>query len=560
MGEAKRDGNFVPTLLAVSNSDGVTPITLYADPTTHRLLTSAVAGSLDNLTDVVITGEAQGDILYRNATQWVNLAAGTDGHFLKTQGAGANPTWAAPTATAAPGGSDTQMQFNDAGTLAGDAGFTYNKTSNVGTIGGMNVTGLTASEIVGTDASKNLVSLAVATYPSLTELTYVKGVTSAIQTQIGTKAPSTSPTFATSITGSYLTASEFLITDGSKNIVSAAVATYPSLTELTYVKGVTSAIQTQLNAKAPLASPTFTGTVTLPVGLTGVLRADTGVVSADTDVTDLVAAASATAAGKVELATDAETVTGTDTARATTPANITAKMAAPGAIGGTTPAAGAFTTLSATGAVTASTTIELGHATDTTLSRVSAGVIAVEGVTVDTISAANTLTNKTLTSPVLTTPSAFTTGGTITLAENTSIALDPAGSADGKYSGITIAGTAGTALAFGQLCYLAVADSRWELADADAAATMGTPLLGMCVLAAAGDGNATTMLLYGTIRADAQFPALTIGATVYGGETAGAIQVAIPTGADNIIRVVGHALTADEIMFNPSQDHQVTVA
>ena len=47
-------------------------------------------------------------------------------------------------------------------------------------------------------------------------------------------------------------------------------------------------------------------------------------------------AASATAKGTVELATDAETVTGTDTARATTPANITAKMAAPGAIGGTT--------------------------------------------------------------------------------------------------------------------------------------------------------------------------------------------------------------------------------
>lgn len=154
----------------------------------------------------------------------------------------------------------------------------------------------------------------------------------------------------------------------------------------------------------------------------------------------------------------------------------------------------------------------------------------------------------------------LTLSGALTLAENASIALDPAGSADGKYSGITIAGTAGATLAFGQLCYLAVADSRWELADADAAATMGTPLLGMCVLAAAADGSATTMLLYGTIRADAQFPALTIGATVYGGETAGAIQVAIPTGADNIIRVVGHALTADEILFNPSQDHQVTVA
>jgi hypothetical protein len=39
---------------------------------------------------------------------------------------------------------------------------------------------------------------------------------------------------------------------------------------------------------APLASPTFTGTLTVPVALTGLLRADTGVVSVDTDVTDLV--------------------------------------------------------------------------------------------------------------------------------------------------------------------------------------------------------------------------------------------------------------------------------
>ncbi len=152
----------------------------------------------------------------------------------------------------------------------------------------------------------------------------------------------------------------------------------------------------------------------------------------------------------------------------------------------------------------------------------------------------------------------LTTGGV--LAENASIDLDPALSADGKYSGFCITGTAGAALTFGQLIYLAVADSRWELCDADAAATAGTPLLGMCVLAAGADGNATKILLQGTIRADAQFPALTVGAPAYVGETAGAIQTAIPTGADNVIRVVGRALTADELYFCPSQDHQITVA
>ena len=78
-------------------------------------------------------------------------------------------------------------------------------------------------------------------------------------------------------------------------------------------------VKAYADTKAPIASPSFTGTVTLPTGLTGVLRADSGVVSTDGDVTDLVGAASDSAAGKVELATTAETNTGTDTGRAVTP-------------------------------------------------------------------------------------------------------------------------------------------------------------------------------------------------------------------------------------------------
>lgn len=52
-----------------------------------------------------------------------------------------------------------------------------------------------------------------------------------------------------------------------------------STTELNYVDGVTSAIQTQLDAKAPLASPTFTGTVTMPVALSGIAKLTSGVLS-----------------------------------------------------------------------------------------------------------------------------------------------------------------------------------------------------------------------------------------------------------------------------------------
>lgn len=150
-------------------------------------------------------------------------------------------------------------------------------------------------------------------------------------------------------------------------------------------------------------------------------------------------------------------------------------------------------------------------------------------------------------------------GGPLILAENSSIQLDPAGSADGKYTGITVTGTAGYTQAFGDLVYLAVADSRWELADADASATAGPVALAM-VVSAGTDGTPCTLLLQGIIRADAKFPTMTVGATQYVGETAGAIQGAIPTGADNIIRTVGYALTADELYFNPSTDWQVTVA
>lgn len=187
-------------------------------------------------------------------------------------------------------------------------------------------------------------------------------------------------------------------------------------------------------------------------------------------------------------------------------------------------------------------TIELGAASDTTLSRSAAGVLAVEGVVIPSISSTSTFTNKSI------------GAGALTLEENASIALDPAGSADGKYTGITVTGTAGATLAFGDLIYLDPTDSRWELADANAAAAAdgdARGILGICVLAAAGDASATTILLQGIVRADTAFPALTIGAPVYVSETAGDIVVTQPTTTDVVIRIVGVAITADEIFFRP---------
>ena len=218
----------------------------------------------------------------------------------------------------------------------------------------------------------------------------------------------------------------------------------------------------------------------------------------------------------------------------------TAVLLSGGALG--TPSSGTLT--NATGlpvaGITASTStalgvgsVELGHATDTTIARVSAGVASIEGVNILTV-AGGTLT------------------GNITLGENTSIALDPAGSADGKYSGTTIAGTGGATIAFGDLVTLDKDDSRWELVDISvAAAATGDArgLLGMAVTSSS-DGAALTILLVGQIRADANFPALTIGAPVYA-STTGDIVVTQPTTTDHVIRIVGYALTADEIYFNP---------
>lgn len=84
-------------------------------------------------------------------------------------------------------------------------------------------------------------------------------------------------------------------------------------------------------------------------GTLAIANGGTGEVTAAAAFGALKQAASETATGVVELATNAECVTGTDATRVVTPAGLTARLAAPGAIGGTTPGAATFTTLTTTG-------------------------------------------------------------------------------------------------------------------------------------------------------------------------------------------------------------------
>jgi hypothetical protein len=68
---------------------------------TSRILgrKTAAAGDTEEctLSEILdfVGSAAQGDILYRGASTWTRLAAGTNGHYLQTKGSGANPEWAA---------------------------------------------------------------------------------------------------------------------------------------------------------------------------------------------------------------------------------------------------------------------------------------------------------------------------------------------------------------------------------------------------------------------------------------------------------------------------------
>lgn len=104
---------------------------------------------------------------------------------------------------------------------------------------------LTASRALTSNGSGKV---AVSTVTS-TELGYVSGVTSAIQTQIDSKQPTITGS-ATTIDTESLTASRAVISNSSQKI---AVSTTTD-TELGYLSGVTSAVQTQLDAKLVKAS------------------------------------------------------------------------------------------------------------------------------------------------------------------------------------------------------------------------------------------------------------------------------------------------------------------
>jgi hypothetical protein len=154
---------------------------------TNLYVSSAAAlrfGDSDNSNYV---GFAASSTVAGNRSYILPDTIGTAGQVLKIASSPsptvntASLTWADDNtggAGSSPGGSDTQVQFNDAGVFGGDAGFTYNKTTDSATlVGSLTVGGVNAT--TGTDYKINNTSV-------LTSTTLGSGVINSSLTSVGT--------------------------------------------------------------------------------------------------------------------------------------------------------------------------------------------------------------------------------------------------------------------------------------------------------------------------------------------------------------------------------------
>lgn len=157
--------------------------------------------------------------------------------------------------------------------------------------------GITASTaelntLDGVTASASEINILDGATLTTTELNYVDGVTSSIQTQLNDKAASVHTHVLADVTDVTATASELNVLDGitastaELNVLDGITASTAELntldgitastaelntldgitattTELNYVDGVTSGIQGQLDSKAPINNPVFTGDVSV---------------------------------------------------------------------------------------------------------------------------------------------------------------------------------------------------------------------------------------------------------------------------------------------------------
>jgi hypothetical protein len=149
-------------------------------------------------------------------------------------------------------------------------------------------------------------------------------------------------------------------------------------------------------------------------------------------------------------------------------------------------------------------------------------------------------------------------GGTMTgpIIEQSYINLASPGADHSCTGTATNAFNSGATIAQMNLVMMGTA-SKWIIVDADAIATC-KGLLGIA-LEAKNDTQAMLVALPGSFVRDDSW-SWTVGDVLYAGETAGAIQNTIPTGADGVVKPIGQAITATVIFFNPSMHVSTVVA
>jgi hypothetical protein len=166
--------------------------------------------------------------------------------------------------------SNTELQYLNGVTSAIQTQLNSKQATITGAATTIDTEDLTVSRAVVSDGSGKIAVSSV----TATEVGYLSGVTSAVQTQLGTLTTAVSGKqatitgAATSITSSDLTANLVAVSNATGKIATSTV----TITELGYLGGATSNVQAQINTKAPLNAPTFTNLVT--VSATGIAFTD----------------------------------------------------------------------------------------------------------------------------------------------------------------------------------------------------------------------------------------------------------------------------------------------
>jgi hypothetical protein len=199
-------------ILYIGANGTIVPVAGKRVPGTLTANQALVANSTSGIDKIIVANAA---ISQLNA----NGSTGTAGQVLKSAGAGGNTFWATETAGVA--GSDTQVQFNDNGSLAGDSGLTYNKTTDTLTAGNVAVSGTTTSSNTTTGALTVAGGLGVAGRINTSEL--AAGNTSVYTSMNGTNI-STANVFATAtVNASVLSVGGWVIANQSGVFTSGVV-------------------------------------------------------------------------------------------------------------------------------------------------------------------------------------------------------------------------------------------------------------------------------------------------------------------------------------------------